>query len=92
MGATSIDIVEGEGPLGATTVVTTNRSGTYKLGSATELTINQSCPGAMRVNRGRLMIAPGEPMSPPTAAAKAPLMPLVLRPSAEMPLNPLWSV
>jgi len=50
LGATSIDIVEGEGPLGATTVVTTNRSGTYKLGSATELTINQSCPGAMRVN------------------------------------------
>jgi hypothetical protein len=46
----SIEIVEGEAPLGATTVVTARRSGTYKIGSATELTIDGTCPAAERVN------------------------------------------
>jgi hypothetical protein len=50
LGATSIDIVEGQGPLGATSVVTAPTSGTYKIGSATVFSIDQTCPGAERTN------------------------------------------
>ncbi len=49
-GATTLDIVEGQGPLGATTVVTSSRSGTYKLGSATQVTIDEACPGTTQRN------------------------------------------
>jgi hypothetical protein len=50
LGATSFDLVEGQGPLGATTVVAGSTSGTYKIGSATVFTIDQTCPGAERTN------------------------------------------